>query len=367
MTSSLEDRLRAHFADRTAREELPGRDTDEALAETLARAEMRPTTHHPRWNNGQRPQFWLAVAAVLVVVAGVAAVVLAGQGDDTSPLSTDEDPDEQPAPTTEPPTTVPDSTATPSSTTVAPASDTGPTIIVSADGVIGGWDGSRWVAADAVDAVAGDEYQIVRLGDAITTATATTRTWSCDAGPEVETIDVGLRYTDDALGPNAIAVTGVANPRPRLVEVLDPATPEYQEAAVAVLADLGIDDPDPEVVQVVRTDIDGDGTAEVFVTTELMANGTVYSVEGDYSVTFIRRIVGGSVQTTVVADSVSRFEGSILTSITASRISAVADLNGDSRPEVVFDTGGWEQSGTIVNEVGSDGTLTEVLRRDCGV
>jgi hypothetical protein len=271
---------------------------------------------------------------------------------------------------TEPSTTVPGSTTSvPQSTTTSapPSAGSTPTIVVSVDGVLGGWDGENWVGADAVDAVPGADYQIVRLADPITTATATTRTWSCDAAPEMETIDVGLEYPGDRLAPSPIAVTGVADPRPRPVETLDPATPEYREAAVGVLADLGIDDPDPEVVQVVRADLEGDGTAEVFVTTEYMANGTVNSVEGDYSVTFLRRIVEGSVRTMIVSESVSRFLGGYQSSVAAARVSAIADLNGDGQSEVVLDLSAWEQSATVVHEVGSAGNLAQVLRLDCGV
>ena len=100
------------------------------------------------------------------------------------------------------------------------------------------------------------------------------------------------------------AVRGVAAPRPGPVTVLDPTAPEYRDAAAQVLAELGADAQDPAVRQVVRVDLDGDGTDEVLVRAEVADRASLRPVAGDYSVVFVRRLVGGTVQNTVVAADV---------------------------------------------------------------
>jgi hypothetical protein len=369
MNMSLEDRLRAHYADRTAREELPGPDTEDALADTLGRAEdraLRPLTHH-RWRDGHRPQLWLAVAAMLAVVAATAAVVAIGD-DNSSDTSTEGDGQEpSTSVTTEPSTTTPSSTTAPpqsTTTTVTPVTS-GRTVVVGVDGVLGGWDGSGWVDADAIGAVAGDEYQLVRVGDPVTTATATATTRICGA-IDVETLDVGLGYPDEPLASIPVAVTGVADPMPRPVEVLDPSNPDYQDAAVRVMLDLGIGEPSPEIRQAVRADLDGDGTDEVLIAADHFGSGDdLLGEENEFSILFVRQVVGGSVRSTLVAQHFVTAES--VPYLERYRVAAIADLNGDGLMEVAVDSTYYEGHSTIVYDLGPNRNPSEVLRAGCGV
>ena len=80
----------------------------------------------------------------------------------------------------------------------------------------------------------------------------------------------------------------------------------YVQAAVAALADLGVDDPSPELVQLLRTDFEGDGVDEVLIVAERLSDpDTLFAQPGDYSVLLLRQVVDEQVVTTVVAESVA--------------------------------------------------------------
>jgi len=151
--------------------------------------------------------------------------------------------------------------------------------------------------------------------------------------------------------------------------VLDPQAEVYRTAAAAVLADLGIEDADPDVVQVVRSDLEGDGIDEVLVAVQRLSDPeTLFAADGDYSVVFVRRVVGGEVKTSVLAQSNAPDPQlpDQTPFVDVLRISALADLNGDGRMEVVLDGSYYEGSSTVVYEAEPDGRLVEVLRAGCG-
>jgi FG-GAP-like repeat len=319
----------------------------------------------------------LIAAAAVVVSLAVAGTLVAADDDpahvvtepappprDTSPDTTDA-PGPSTTPSTEPSSgspgaSTPETTAPP----VAGSRPAGP--IVSVEGILGTWSGSGWVRWEpGATPPTGDEYQLVRLGDPITTAVGEQGTDCSPAG--LPTTDVGLRFGDDTLTPPPIAVAGVADPRPRPVEVLDPSAAVYRDAAAAVVAGLGIQDPAPQVRQAVRGDLDGDGSAEVVVVAERISDPTgLTAAEGDYAVVFLRRVVGGDVQTSVIASSVPHPQPDVISSLETYRVAAFADLNGDGRMEIVLSGTAWEQSWTAVHELRSDGSAPEVLTAGCG-
>jgi hypothetical protein len=371
--ATLEDRLRAHFADRAERELLDPPDPARVVAGAAARAgsangagaDVRPLPTR-RWSIA-------AVGAVAAAcLAVVAAVALAGDDPDTTDIGNTDTTvtTERPEPTT---TTVPEtSTSTPSTTSATPPPVT--SLIVSWEGVLGEWDGSAWVrfGAERPPADGGENYQVVRLGHPVTTVTGPVPQLEECAASETYRVDLGLREFALA-GENPVGVRGVPDVLPRSVTVLDPSAPEYREAARQVLATLGVDAPDPQVRQVVRVDLDGDGVDEVLVQAQRV-NENLWAESGDYAVVFLRRVVGGRVQDSVVASGVpgpaepgSGLPASAVAPfIVVPHVAAVADLNGDGRMEVVLGEHYYEGGSTVAYELRGDG-LAEVLRAGCGV
>jgi len=369
----IEDRLRAHYANRTAREPLPGLEADRALARARAAAERdKPGNGRDDHRSGhddptlgglvppgprrggvaqlvrRHPVRAAAVAAVAVALEVTAGVVA---GDDPSRVATD--------------------SATPA-TTVAPADGSRPTgPIVSAEGILGTWSGSEWVPWQSGDTPPlGDEFRIVRLDKPITTAVGEAGA-GCAVTDEYGGVDVGLEYGSQPFPSRSIAVAGVVDPRPRPVEVLDPSAAVYRESAAAVLAGLGVSDPAPQVVQAVRGDLDGDGVAEEVVIAERVRDPErLVGSADDYAVVFLRRVAGGDVETSVVASSIASSIADPLPGtapvIDVYRLSALADLNSDGRMEIVLNGGWYEGSWTAVHELRPDGMVPEVLYVQCG-
>lgn len=385
---SIEDRLRAHYTERTANEPLPGPDTEESLDRLLAapevpavRVEMTTTNNNVR-HFPIRP---LALAAAFLAICAVAGVVVAQRDDKDNSFST-ENGEDSPEPDSTAPSTVPETptTSAPASTsdtTIAPPpSASGTSVIVGPYGPLGWWDGTRWVQAEAgvqPPVAGGEQYSIVRLADPITTAVGRLGD-GCGISEEPGTIvDVGIEEGPEVT-PTPIGVTGVPDPRPRPVQVLDPSGGDYKTAAVAVLAGLGIDDQDPDIVQAVKADLDGDGADEVVVVAERISDpdGLMQVRPGDYGVVFVRQVGEQGVRTTVVTQSVAKGaygsedvydpEAGMYFFMEALRLSALADLNGDGRMEVVVDSLYYEGSGMSVFDRQQDGSFKEVIEGGCG-
>jgi hypothetical protein len=204
--------------------------------------------------------------------------------------------------------------------------------------------------------------------DGSTTAVGSAPLAGCGVDPSSSPPDVdipGLEY-GPLLEPVRVAVTGVGAPVPRPTEAIG-AGP-YTSAAADVLADLGVQDGSPEIVQVLRTDFEGDGSDEVLLVVERVSDPeTLYAEPGDHSVLLLRQVVDGEVVTTVLSQSVADPEPGEVPSATITRVVAVADLNGDGVMELISRQVAWESSSTTVLVVDPAGGATAVLDAGCGV
>ena len=368
--ASLEDRLRAHYAARAVSEPLPGPPTDEALlrldrgerAHPL-RAVASPVPNRPSWS--RRHRGLLAAAAVTVAVLAAGAVVVTEDTGD--PVATDPSP-VAPAPTPTPTEdSAPDPTPPASEAPLAtePGGPAGP--FVAYEGVLGTWDGTRWVQWTPGAPTSGGDFTLVHLDEPLATVAGTSASVPCspDATPG---IDLGLDLPAAARATAPIGVAGVADPRPRPVEVLDPGDSTYAVAVDEAIAGRRITGETPAVRQVVRGDIDGDGVPEELIAAERTVPGGVaaagVTLENDIAGLFVRRHVGDTTLTTAV-DWMSPLVGKSPYP-EAYRVAALADLNGDGRMEVVVDLFWYESISTAVYEVRPDGTFTRVLEASCG-
>ena len=359
----LEQRLRDHFADRAAREPLGEPDPAPIVAAARAGA-VRPFRRTGR----------LALVGALAAACVLAVVAVVVTGDDEDKVEMDPatpttdttrpSPSTTTAPTTPPSSQPPVTTVADASAPAAPVES----LTVVGRSVLGGWDGARWVSYGRglppapVPARAGDQYQVLGLVGPPFTATGADPEQVACGGDDTYLVSVG---EFDPGAPAMVAVRGVAAPRPRPVTVLDPTAPEYRNAAAQVLAGLGVDVQDPAVRQVVRVDLDGDGTDEVLVRAEVADRASLRPVAGDYSVVFLRRLVGGAVQNTVVASDVPVIDPDQIRAITVYDLASVADLNGDGRMEVVLVWSYYEGGGVTGYELQGD-RLAPVLEAGCG-
>ena len=280
--------------------------------------------------------------------------------DDTTDDAADDAADDASA-TTSSTTTSTTTTTTTTTTTLPPGSGT----IVAGSGVAGWSEGGEWRSLDDGDlpAEVGEVYQIIRVGQPVTTATATEITGGCDfIDPSADV--AGLMDFDD--WPNyPIAVAASWDVVPHPVDVLPNDSQTYKDAISELLAQRGITDPDPTLRQVIRTDLEGDGVDEILITAG--HDGDFSSVAGgDYSIAILRKVVLGEVQTAILGfHEVPASESGPF--LIVYRIAAVADLNGDGRMEIATNDFYYEGAGSIVYDyINDDLGPWEVLNVGCG-
>jgi hypothetical protein len=278
----------------------------------------------------------LVALGVLVVVVGVVAMAIAwgGEGDDGTDAS---------APATDAPVAGP---------------------IVAPTGVVGTWDGSSWQPRpDGEQPGAGLEYAVVGLGDEVGSASGAAVSEDCPSQRGRSELDVAVVLEASGAGPSPIAVAGVDDPLPRTVEQFDTGSATYRDAAAEVARGLGAT-TDPTLTQLLRVDLDGNGTEEVVVAAEHLSDPDgLSSRRGDWSVVFLRRVAGDGVATDVLASSVvGGGEGGDIESI---RTAAIADLNGDGTMEIALDGRSASAQWTSVHALSDDGVPSQVLEAGC--
>jgi hypothetical protein len=257
------------------------------------------------------------------------------------------------------PTPVPAGTAMPS-----------PPVIVGPESVAGWWDGSNWVSAEGrmpqIPALEGETYRVVGLSEEVRTARGSAPQPGCEVIPGAAKIEIPGLVRELGREPPPIAVSHVPDPLPRPVEVLNPRGVVYREASAALLKERGVQDADPDVVQVVKADMDGDGRNEVIVVAERIADPGLFARADDYSVVFLRRVVDERLTTTVVEESIPVPKPGETPFVMSHRVAALADLNGDGRMELALSNRYYEGAGVTFHELKPDGTIPEVLNSGCG-
>jgi len=201
----------------------------------------------------------------------------------------------------------------------------------------------------ALPIVGGEDYQIALIGIEATTS----------GGPQTlrcEPLDnLGLQLDDEELlgefpGPYGVAVSAPWDLQPHLFEAFsDDGT--YAAIASGLLADRGLNVPDPLIKQLFRTDLEGDGTNEVLVVAEEIIGGYVPAA-GDYSIVFLQKVVGGSAQTAVLGSTaITDPDTQYVEGFT---IGAVADLSDDAKMEIILNSAFFEGFGVALWEYVDD-------------
>jgi hypothetical protein len=258
-------------------------------------------------------------------------------------------------------------TVAPTTTTVAPTTTTTATVagnwastplVAAGFGALGWWDGAVWAQvepATALPVAGGEDYQVALIGlEAIIAGGPPTTL--CDPLNNPGVVFENEQVLGDWPGPLGVAISASWVIVPHLVEQIeDDGT--YSAFAGELLAERGLNVPDPAMKQILQVDLEGDGVNEVLVVAEDVSEG-LFAQDGDYSIMFVRRTISGDVQTDILGESVIVTADNPL--VNSYSVGAVADLNGDARMEIVLTAAYYEGIFVEVWEYGAEGPVARI-------
>lgn len=166
-----------------------------------------------------------------------------------------------------------------------------------------------------------------------------------------------------------IALGAPWNPLPRTPRIADPTQQVYIDDVREFLEGRHVSDPKVKITRILRVDLDGDGEDEVLInaTNYFTEDGDVpmdTAAPGSYSIVLLRRVVAGKVQTELVAGELYVKDESSPSNLY--EISAVLDLNGDGKLEVIVHSHYYEGAETTIYDC-SGGKCKAALSVSCGV
>ncbi|NJK81736.1 MAG: hypothetical protein HC914_18390, partial [Chloroflexaceae bacterium] len=233
--------------------------------------------------------------------------------------------------------------------------------------VLGSTDTEPWRTGEATGPLlAGDErYQLYTLSGPVGEATGSTP-FSEIPCPATQNIEMTPPVQLDA---PVIAVSGDWNAMPRVPTLTSTEQEVYQQAAAEVLRGLGLETDDIRLEQVIRIDLEGDGSEEVLVTATRISQetgGGVLADPGDYSVVFLRKLVGETVETSIVEQQVYPLaQGGEV--VFRSVVEGVLDVDGDGMLEVLVTNSYYEGGYMTVYRLNGHSLEASELGCGCGV
>jgi hypothetical protein len=243
--------------------------------------------------------------------------------------------------------------------------ETFPIVAVEHGFLVGAGGSGKWVKMeDAAKTIrGGDQYHLYTLTERLGVVKGGKPHSFEEPCPDQQVIDFLPKPKR-----GVIALAGSWNALPRIPKVQDPTQPVYQKAVADFLIGKGIRAPKVKITKIMRIDLDGDGQEEVLIsaTNYFTKDGSVPSntVAGSYSCVLLRRVVGDKVVTQLV-DGEFYPKAATFNAPNSYEISAVLDLDGDGKMEVILDSGYYEGGGTAVYSV-SGKKPRQVLLIGCG-
>ena len=255
-------------------------------------------------------------------------------------------------------TTIPQAT-----TTMTAFPELEPPLVVSSSGLLGYYDGTNWVPGEAVVNVeGGEEYQVVDLGGIAGSATGSSLQICEPSQTPIIHLDPTLPVGHTEAG--AIAITGASwtvVPRPVTTDGVAPA--DLIAEATSFLESRGLSDPEPTVGQYLTFDLEDDGAEEELLVIRRIPED-LFGNADSYSLVLMRKLIDVEHGTLVIEFSQGAADNPY---VVFHAVTAIADLNGDDKMEIVIDGYYYEGSGTAAWEYVDDdlGTVA-ALSAGCG-
>jgi hypothetical protein len=150
-----------------------------------------------------------------------------------------------------------------------------------------------------------------------------------------ELVEVAVSSLPEGEG-DVMGVNGSWNAQPRLPKVQSTEQQEYRNLVSNYVRAAGIRNPTVTIFQLLRVDLDGDGTEEVLISANNREKPAIFMGRGDFSVVLLRRVVQGKAQTIPIVSEV--------------------ELKTHAEP---FQTGSWHHKETVaaILDINNDGVM----------
>lgn len=240
--------------------------------------------------------------------------------------------------------------------------------------LLGGSQNGKWIAAETAASALKDqtEFNIINFTGLEKVPVFGTKGERQGVCPEIPVIRLEEPETDDseekvrfALGANADW-----NPLPRIPNAINFKDRAYIKIVSDFLKTKGISKTQIEITQGFKIDLEGDGQDEIVIAGNYYKNGMQEEQSvGDYSFVLLRKTIKGKPQNILIGGDF--FTSKLLDSAeydppNSHEISAIADLNGDGKMEIVVHIFYYEGNRQTVYEV-KGGKLVKVLETECYV
>ena len=202
-------------------------------------------------------------------------------------------------------------------------------------GLLGGVQNGRWIAPARVAPRMKAETEFVLVGwNGVEEGGVTL----AKKGPQEDVCQDFTRMEFELQQEYGVAIGTNAkwNPVPRIPKSIDLNNATYKAVVTAFLKRKGIARPVVRIKEAFRVDLEGDGTEEVVLSATYYKKGlSSDAAVGDYSFVMIRKSVGRRVTDHLLQGDF------ILKKVdfgapTENHLSAIADLNGDGKMEIVL-------------------------------
>ncbi|PYT00386.1 MAG: hypothetical protein DMF63_07390 [Acidobacteria bacterium] len=218
---------------------------------------------------------------------------------------------------------------------IAGQSNIVPIVELSHRGLMGGVQNGKWIAPTKFASKMPAESEFVLVG------------WKgveeggvslAKKGEQEDVCQDFTRMQFELEQDHGVAIGSAAkwNPVPRLPKTIDPNSAAYKSVVTNFLRSKGIARPVVKIKEAFRVDLEGDGVEEVIISATNYKNGISSDAwTGDYSFVIVRKAVG-KVVTNYLLKGEFVLKRVNFGAPSEYHVSAIADLNGDGKMEIVL-------------------------------